>query len=367
MAIKRLNYFDHQFLVAGDFTAEQAYHLEMRRRLNRLLYTEGIADGLEVRKSADKKVTVSPGVAIDRLGREMIWEPEPDQRVFDLSDIPGHAIVGIFIEYQEQESDPTTATGFSGKTRVTEKPVVRPVEARFGDPPPTGVILTAFLLDASGNVPGNVDDLLGGSSRQMVRPRNEQGLASISSVRNPGGDVRLVEGAGIFITPDLTNHSIRIQSTFDLGARDLVNVPPFTQLNADNATYTVPVYQPRIVLVVGSCKAKLGDTSYGGGVTALVNVGRGLHSISCIGISIVRVSRTEWSSLSLDPSGYYGRIAHVKFANNEVEPHQVEELGVVITSVSENELKVTLNRSRPPGTTAVPSFSINLSLLCMGG
>ena len=74
MAIKRLHYFDHQFLVQADFTDEQTYHLDMRRRLNRLLHTFGIAEGLEVVKSANKTVTVRPGVALDRLGQEMIVE-----------------------------------------------------------------------------------------------------------------------------------------------------------------------------------------------------------------------------------------------------------------------------------------------------
>ena len=36
MSIKRLHYFDRQFLVEADFTDEQQYHLDMRRRLNRL-------------------------------------------------------------------------------------------------------------------------------------------------------------------------------------------------------------------------------------------------------------------------------------------------------------------------------------------
>jgi hypothetical protein len=33
MPVKRLHYFDHQFLVEADFTDEQAYHVGMRRRL----------------------------------------------------------------------------------------------------------------------------------------------------------------------------------------------------------------------------------------------------------------------------------------------------------------------------------------------
>lgn len=40
--VKRLNYYDHQFLRAPDFTDEQHYHLGMRRLHNSSLHTWGI-------------------------------------------------------------------------------------------------------------------------------------------------------------------------------------------------------------------------------------------------------------------------------------------------------------------------------------
>ena len=72
MSIKRLNYFNHQFLEEKDFRDEQQYHLEMRRRLNRSLHIWGIAEGLEVARSGNREVTVAPGFAIDREGRELV-------------------------------------------------------------------------------------------------------------------------------------------------------------------------------------------------------------------------------------------------------------------------------------------------------
>ena len=68
--IKRLHYFNHQFLVEADFTDEQTYHLEMRRRLNAALHGFGAGDGLAVTRSGDKEVTVTAGIAVDREGRE---------------------------------------------------------------------------------------------------------------------------------------------------------------------------------------------------------------------------------------------------------------------------------------------------------
>ncbi len=72
--LARLNYFNGQRLEATDLKTEQSYHLDVRRRLTKALFTPGIAAGLEVTKSATSAhgVMVSPGVAIDNQGREII-------------------------------------------------------------------------------------------------------------------------------------------------------------------------------------------------------------------------------------------------------------------------------------------------------
>ena len=324
MAIKRLHYFDHQFLVQADFTDEQQYHLTMRRRLNRLLYTFGIAEGLEVVKSSNKTVTVRPGVALDRSGQEIILEANQVVDLTNATQFPANATVFITIAYQEQESDPTPATGVSGNTRITEQPRVQAVTTA---PPTDGTVirLARFTLDASANVPGNINDLIDGGVRQMIRTLG--GLASIHGVSNPGGNVGLIQGTGITITPDQTNRNITIAasgtqglvsvdgvsnpggnvdlvapqgqaivitpddannritisethstqtgnvhnlnaanskigallaSDYDLRQRQLASIT-FTQADANNAARTVPLgFQPRLVLVVGTCIATLG-------------------------------------------------------------------------------------------------------------
>ncbi|HLL47220.1 MAG TPA: hypothetical protein VK399_10960, partial [Longimicrobiaceae bacterium] len=66
LAVKRLKYFNHQFLRVEDFQEEQDYHLRMRRRLNRVLHTWGVAEGLQVSAAAGATaVKVSAGTAID--------------------------------------------------------------------------------------------------------------------------------------------------------------------------------------------------------------------------------------------------------------------------------------------------------------
>ncbi|MCM8596523.1 MAG: hypothetical protein NFV71_14440, partial [Candidatus Accumulibacter sp.] len=164
--IKRLHYFNHQFLVEADFTDEQSYHLEMRRRLNAALHGFGAGDGLAVTRSGDTEVTVTAGTAIDRSGRELVLL---DDRVLSLADsavYPAGATVHVTIAYHEEQSDPSTATGVTGNTRVTERPEVRAVTSV---PPGDGSVirLGQFTLSAAGQVPGSSGDVFA-DGRQRV-------------------------------------------------------------------------------------------------------------------------------------------------------------------------------------------------------
>src|SRR3954453_20989176 len=73
--IERVRYYDGEYLRSADFTAEQNYHVEMRRRLNRALHLWGIVDGLELSETTPAPnmiaVSVSEGMAIDGFGREL--------------------------------------------------------------------------------------------------------------------------------------------------------------------------------------------------------------------------------------------------------------------------------------------------------
>lgn len=130
--IKRLHYFNHQFLRAKDFTAEQNYHLDMRRFHNRLLHTWGIMEGLTVEfETGASGVTVRRGAAIDRQGREIVLTQ--DSQV-ELAGFTADADVYITIAYQEQQTDPTGETGVEGNTRWTETPRIETLEKAPGDP-----------------------------------------------------------------------------------------------------------------------------------------------------------------------------------------------------------------------------------------
>lgn len=75
--IERLLYYEREYLRSFDFTAEQNYHMEMRRRLNLALHLYGIVNGLEILKGpltpgVPDQFYISPGMAIDAYGREIV-------------------------------------------------------------------------------------------------------------------------------------------------------------------------------------------------------------------------------------------------------------------------------------------------------
>jgi hypothetical protein len=123
VAIKRLNYFTHQFLREDDFKAEQAYHRDMRRRHNRVFHTWGVAEGLEVQKKEERAITINPGTAVDKEGRELVLL-NPVAR--DLSTFNRNSETYITIGYAESwdEGDHYTTGGVEGYSRITESPEI---------------------------------------------------------------------------------------------------------------------------------------------------------------------------------------------------------------------------------------------------
>lgn len=69
--VSRVNYFEKQFLRVDEFRDEQLYQLGLRRRHNITQHTWGIVSGLEL-ANQDGAAVVSPGIAIDGYGRELL-------------------------------------------------------------------------------------------------------------------------------------------------------------------------------------------------------------------------------------------------------------------------------------------------------
>lgn len=152
--IKRLNYFTGQFLEAQDFKDEQQYHIEMRRRLNRLLYSPGVVEnGLEIKKVSDIRISVGTGFAIDALGRELFLTAPQET---DVTGFDSNTVVYVALAYNERETDARSADNISGNIRITETPEIKllknlPAGDRFG----LDIPIATVKLDANKNIENN--------------------------------------------------------------------------------------------------------------------------------------------------------------------------------------------------------------------
>lgn len=73
--IERLHFYQRQYLGAQDFEDQQAYHRDMRRRHNLAHHLWGIVTGMELKEVSqgdELDVYISPGMAVDGYGREII-------------------------------------------------------------------------------------------------------------------------------------------------------------------------------------------------------------------------------------------------------------------------------------------------------
>lgn len=103
---RRVNYSAGMLLTASDFEAEQEYHRQMRYLHNRLLHGYGTVAGLNVAVDDDSNVHVSPGFAIDALGREIIVTEQMSLRL-DPRGRDRRWIRDLAIAWREIPEDPT--------------------------------------------------------------------------------------------------------------------------------------------------------------------------------------------------------------------------------------------------------------------
>ena len=87
---ERNRYFYGKLLTVRDFEVEQAYFNEKRHLINRLVHGSGIVCGLRTQKTENEEsgVTLSPGVAIDCCGRELVIEQE---QTIDIRNLEGYS------------------------------------------------------------------------------------------------------------------------------------------------------------------------------------------------------------------------------------------------------------------------------------
>lgn len=168
MTDKKLNYYTGQLLNANDFKDEQLYHIDALRSHNRNLHTWGIARGLNVEKIATKNVTISLGMAIDGLGRQIVLN---ELREIDLSQSTASSLY-LIISYKEEQTDFREGEGEKSYTRVSEECVIE-YDTNEPDELSMKIILAKLIFDREKDTLQYID------------------LKERRNVRNIGGDIEV--------------------------------------------------------------------------------------------------------------------------------------------------------------------------------
>ena len=219
--VKRLNYFNSQFLKEKDFQDEQTYHIQMRRLQNQRLHSWGIIYGLDITQVGNTEISVTAGMAIDKDGREIVLPLDPPPGNFNLSSFTGNAVVYLTLAYAEVFDTIDRNPGGSGDqfVRTTERPTR---EVKADAPPPDGsVIILAKVTLVNGKITSDSIDLTVRSPfvSSAIAPNsitldklapNLQPIVSISGVSNPGGNIELIATNAITIESSDPNNQIAI-------------------------------------------------------------------------------------------------------------------------------------------------------------
>jgi len=108
LPFERNRYYVGKLLTSVDFAAEQMYHNNKRRFLNRLMFGPGVVCGLGVINLDDLSVMVESGVAVDGLGREIVLESSVVKKLSAIEGFEGLTgdRVTLCLRYREEPVHP---------------------------------------------------------------------------------------------------------------------------------------------------------------------------------------------------------------------------------------------------------------------
>ena len=185
----RNRYFYGKLLDADHLELEQRYFLERERLINRLTLGAGVLCGLGV-EAGDGNVVVSPGVAIDGLGREIVVERPVTVDPWALGE-NGHRatadLVVLLLCYHECEAEPAPVLVADCELReecvpsvVRERFLLRAIA--FDEWKPSGPDVPCEVL--RGKADGGAGGLIG-SHIPPIRVRGEPEVAPAAGDRLP--------------------------------------------------------------------------------------------------------------------------------------------------------------------------------------
>lgn len=136
---RRVNYFEGRLLSADDLRAEQQSARERAWLHNRMLHGSGVVSGLDVTVEGDD-IVVSPGMAIDGLGREIVLG---ESLCLDGSGVvaSSHGRVHLAVSWGEEPDDVVIGPEGPVPGHFVERPRLVLFESVAGGPGEDGVVL----------------------------------------------------------------------------------------------------------------------------------------------------------------------------------------------------------------------------------
>ena len=241
-SVTRLNYFTGQLLVEGDFKDEQAYHRDMRHLHNRALHSPGVLEGMEVSQEGDQRVKISPGIALDKNGRELVLI----ESGFHELQITEMTQVSLVAKYKDELiSNPNVNNdGDDSKTRIREVIEFRDI-ANLSEGSDESVILAQIILE-------------NGIIKNINQVNKVADTSSLWRMRN--GNLHYTEGNVSIGTDQSTDVKLRVNGNLQLEEGGAVNrfvsmaTPSLEPL--DNDVVSVPTLA-MVKSMIGAVKGEL--------------------------------------------------------------------------------------------------------------
>lgn len=198
-----------------------------------------------------------------------------------------------------------------------------------------------------------------GTDSKQLTPTDLGALASVSGVSsNTTGNIDLIAGSAIAITPDTVNKRITIASTY--GTREIANVQ-FNETDASDATRTLTIgFEPKLIHVTGGASAKMDGKWFGAPLSGFAD--RANNFVSCPGIQFFKDGSIE--NIQVNNSSY---LCYLDSYCNITPKPRYEYVYVYISNSTSTGFTVTLYRWTDPVTyDPIEKFNLDLSLLCLG-
>ena len=409
MVIKRMNYYNGEFLKEDDFRVEQQYHVDMLKAHNKNLHSWGIANGLDIFKIDKRKVTIKRGMAIDTVGRQIIVEADIEEEIPEYISAPE---LYLTISYDEVDTDPIDYISGIGSlnTRTEEKYLIEFLnKSKFesvDSSAPLRILLARVILDndktisdidsrgrkyagtKTENYAVKFDSNVG--HKHTGRP-DDGPVISHSDLNNvlPANTNSTDTTANKHVSDDLAkswqdhiNNTDNPHNTTAAQLSDYLSklfiVPTVLQFNnsdSNGATRKSRIgFKPKIALVSGGFDVTLGKEidgrkkgTYGSSFSGFWISSSEQSSSEQAGCSSQHIKKEPHTDMLIYGSAETGCIFHiyVYYNDSNMPRPKSETLSGNISFSTPDSIIVTFNRAVTSNCDPIDDFSISICILCI--